>query len=505
MAKKRKAFGPVVGLDIGSRWIKAVEVRPSRDGATITGIGYEPTPQGAVVEDAILDSAAIASAIKRLFSNSGISIKKVVSSVSGQSSVVVRIIDVPKMTEQELAETMKWEVERHVPFPVSQTVMDFQIVNRASAPPDAQTMEVLLAVCQEEVVKKHIEALGAAKLAPQAIEVESVALPRSLIAGDPEAESHTTVAIAEIGNESTKLCIYENKTLVFPRSIPIAGGNLLRALIDIMGMSEEEAEVALREHGSVDLSVLSGVAEPAPDAGRFADQAEETQLGGFSSPFAAPAPPPAGSPFAPPSAAPEPPGGPEPPVVPPPIGFDLGDELISAAPGAPQESVPEPPEAYVPEQPGAAVFDLDDEDRRTQAPVFDLDEEPAAPQATEPAEPFAVESPAQQDSGGSSAIRSTIAPVLAELGAELKRSLDYYTGRYPDPVDALILSGGVSKLPGLAGYMEAMLGLPVSVGDPVSHLPMQAKRYGPEFLADISPVFSVCLGLALRDYAGGKG
>jgi len=179
--------------------------------------------------------------------------------------------------------------------------------------------------------------------------------------------------------------------------------------------------------------------------------------------------------------------------------------LISAAPGAPQESVPEPPEAYVPEQPGAAVFDLDDEDRRTQAPVFDLDEEPAAPQATEPAEPFAVESPAQQDSGGSSAISSTIAPVLAELAAELKRSLDYYTGRYPDPVDALILSGGVSKLPGLAGYMEAMLGLPVSVGDPVSHLPMQAKRYGPEFLADISPVFSVCLGLALRDYAGGKG
>ncbi len=506
MAKKRKAFGPVVGLDIGSRWIKAVEVRPSRNGVVITGIGYEPTPQGAVVEDAILDSAAIAAAIKRLFSNSGISIKKVVSSVSGQSSVVVRIIDVPRMTEQELAETMKWEVERHIPFPVSQTVMDFQIVNRASTPPDAQTMEVLLAVCQEEVVKKHIEALGAAKLAPQAIEVESVALPRSLIAGDPEAESRTTVAIAEIGNESTKLCIYENKTLVFPRSIPIAGGNLLRALIDMLGMTEEEAEVALREHGSVDLSVLTSMGEPALDAGGFADQAEETQLGGFSSPFAVPEPPPAGSPFAPPSAAPEPPGAPDPPVVSPPIGFDLGDELISAVPGTPQESVPEPPEAYVPaEQPGATVFDLDGEDRRTQAPVFDLDTEPAAPQAVEPAEPVGVEPPGQQDSGGSSAISSTIAPVLAELAVELKRSLDYYTGRCPDPVDALILSGGVSKLPGLAAYMEAMLGLPVSVGDPVSHLPMQSKRYGPEFLADISPVFSVCLGLALRDYAGGKG
>lgn len=516
MAKKRKAFGPVVGLDIGSRWIKAVEVRPSRGGAAITGIGYEPTPQGAVVEDAILDANAIAAAIKRLFSNSGITVRKVVSAVSGQSSVVVRIIEVPRMTEKELAETMKWEVERHVPFPVNQTVMDFKMLNRPSAPPDAQSMEVLLAVCQEDVVKKHIEALGAAKLSPDAIEVESVALPRALIAGDPEAESLSTVAVAEIGNEATELCIYENKVLVFPRSIPIAGSNLTRALIDTMGMSEDEAEAALREHGSVDISLLSDLSEPAVGADASGFGVAETQLGGYTSPFAAPEPPPApDTPFAaaPPAADA---GPPEPPPVPPPMGFDLGEEFIPASPQPAGE--PEPGETAEPEQP-RAVFDLGDEDFKSAAPVFDLDDDvqpdaqPGAQPETQmeppPLQVEAVPDPEQPESGvqsnSQSQISSMIAPVLAELAAELKRSLDYYTSRNPAPVDALILSGGVAKLPGLAGYLEQSLGLPVSVGDPVSRLPMQSKRYGPEYLADVSPVFSVSLGLALRGYAGGEG
>ncbi len=96
MAKKGKASGPVVGLDIGSRWIKAVEIRPGRAGATVTGIGYEPTPQGAVVEDAYWIPPQSAPRSSASSTGGGIGAKKVVSSVSGQSSVVVRIIEVPK-------------------------------------------------------------------------------------------------------------------------------------------------------------------------------------------------------------------------------------------------------------------------------------------------------------------------------------------------------------------------------------------------------------------------
>ncbi len=66
--------------------------------------------------------------------------------------------------------------------------MDFSPLSRPSPQGDDQTMEVLLAVCQADVVKRHMDAVHAAKLVPQAIEVESVALPRALIFGDRELQ-----------------------------------------------------------------------------------------------------------------------------------------------------------------------------------------------------------------------------------------------------------------------------------------------------------------------------
>ena len=120
--------GPTVGINIGTSLIKVVEARPGKDGPQITALGVAPTPPGAIDNEVIVDPQTLGQAIRRLLSESGISCKKCVSSVAGQSSVVVRIIEVPKMTRQELAETMKWEVERHVPFAANEVIMDFQPV-----------------------------------------------------------------------------------------------------------------------------------------------------------------------------------------------------------------------------------------------------------------------------------------------------------------------------------------------------------------------------------------
>ena len=161
--------GPTVGVDIGSSLIKVVEARPGKDGIQITALGVAPTPTGAIENEVIVDPQALGRALRQLLLESGISCKRSVSSVSGQSSVIVRIIEVPKMTKPELAETMKWEIERHVPFAANEVMMDFQPVERPAASPDDQNMEVLLAVAQQEVVNRHMETLFAAGLEPSAV------------------------------------------------------------------------------------------------------------------------------------------------------------------------------------------------------------------------------------------------------------------------------------------------------------------------------------------------
>ena len=518
-------------------------MKPGKTGAVITGIGYEPTPEGAIVEEAILDPAAIGAAVRRLFAKSGITVKNVVSSVSGQSSVVVRIIEVPRMTTQELAETMKWEVERHIPFPSSEVVMDFKPLERPSAVPGAQNMEVLLAVCQEDVVKKHIDMLSEAKLNPKAIEVEAVALPRSLVHAHLEAEAVATVAVADIGYESTKVCIYEKKLLVFPRTVPIAAVNLIRAISQAMGLEEHEAETLLREQGLVDIELLnrlSGAPPPEP---------AETQYDmgpTYSTPFSDP----------------DVQDGPDiPSAVPPTAGFDLGDEFIVAPAGGDVSHSPDaglmPDNPFAPEAPkppsSGGVFDLGDDqpfgapaeqatpsdtlssgsvfdlgdmdaDYRTVAPgpVFDLADsgQDTASSAYDSAqnanmtdtsdafEPDLAQTPAIHPvqaaaAGDQTQVAEAIAPVIVELAAELSRSLDYYNARNTLPVEMVIICGGVAKIPGLAGYLEQSLGgMRVMVGDPVGLHPVDSKHYAPEYLAEIGPVFSTCVGLALRDFVG---
>jgi len=90
--------------------------------------------------------------------------------------------------------------------------------------------------------------------------------------------------------------------------------------------------------------------------------------------------------------------------------------------------------------------------------------------------------------------------VLVELAAELSRSLDYYNSRNVAPATDLVICGGIAKLAGLAGYLESVLGIPVKVGDPLKNLPVDAKRFSPEYMAELAPVFSACIGLAMRDF-----
>ena len=187
----------------------------------------------------ITDPQLMGQAVKQLLRESGITAKRVVGSVAGQSAVVVRIIEVPKMTDAELKETMRWEVERHVPFAPSETVIDYQPL--ASADPAAANnpnMEVLLAVAQQDVIANYVDTLFAAGLDPVAIDIEPLAVSRAtldLVDGRPVVRPrprrrpsptrritaacrwtqrpHETVAIVNIGATNTDICIYQDGQL----------------------------------------------------------------------------------------------------------------------------------------------------------------------------------------------------------------------------------------------------------------------------------------------------
>jgi type IV pilus assembly protein PilM len=95
----------LVGLDIGSSAVKAVELKPAGRGYRVTAYGSEPLPPDSIVDGAIIDGAAVADAIRRLFDARGIRTRDVAASLSG-NAVIVKKITLPAMTEAELAESI---------------------------------------------------------------------------------------------------------------------------------------------------------------------------------------------------------------------------------------------------------------------------------------------------------------------------------------------------------------------------------------------------------------
>ncbi len=490
--------GPTIGVNIGSSLIKVVEAKPGKDGIQVTALGVAPTPPGTIENEVITDPQTLGQAIRQLIKESGIACKRCVSSVSGQSTVVVRIIEVPKMTPKELAETMKWEVERHVPFAANEVVMDFQPIDRPAAGGDDQNMEVLLAVAQQEVINKHVETIYAAGLDPVVIDVEPLAICRALIDASRNGAREQTIAIVNIGAAVTDMAIYQNGLLAFPRTLPIAGDSITRALSDGLQISMEQAERLKREKAAVLL-----------------DRAESLNPHmGFGTPEAADQTAPDAT-IGIPAAANGAPATEEELGFIPGLGFGFGTEPEpeAATNGANGEA-----------SNGTPDFDVDLGGGLTGMPFMDFDtaepEVASAPSPkldlSEPSEPSAA--PAAMTMGADASLSASnavdlsqfteeqifdaIGPILNDLIMEMRRSLEYYASRFQAQPDKIVLCGGTSKMRDLDKLIQSELGISVVVGNPLENVTVFSRTLSQDYLAEIASVFPVGVGLAIRDMLG---
>lgn len=541
----------VIGLDIGSDSIKVAEAKFAKGAITITGVGMAPTPAGTIENEVIVDPKTLGSAIKGLLSECGIKTKKCVSSVAGQSQVVARVIQVPKMSGKELAEAMKWEIERQVPFSPAESVFDFQPLEKKNTDPDAKEMDVLLAVAREELINSHVETLRAAGLRPMAIDIESLAAGRSLIESTKNVVSEKVIGIANIGAHSSDFVIFDDGVPSSPLPLGISGDSFTKEISESLGQSVEEAEVAKKEYAVVNLDgfpqdnaapdnsagdAASGDetssdtsfspedaftsvfdvkqirdddsdASPAKDDfSNFSTVDDGSQVDG-STQLGAPSFDLGGDP----SAA----GGPS---------FDMGesDPDVSAGPSFDLGSSDEPsfdlgvdesadaaPET--PEQPAAPslAFDLNDDapsqdEEGAVAPSFDLSD------TSDTADPgkHVDYVPTEYDdkhSGGDSMeenVFNAISGVLMDLVHQLRNSLDYYSTQSGKMPDKIYICGGTSKMPKLDALLTRELGVPVEVANPVTNLSTKVSGVSEQYLREISPLLSVSIGLAIRDMIG---
>lgn len=225
-----------VALDIGSTVIKLVQLKGSGKSYSLSKFGTVALPPEVIVEGAVMDANRVSEAIRELLTSQKVKTKDVVLAVSG-SSVIIKRVSISDMTDEELAESIKWEAEQYIPFSIDDVNVDFQKLGPGATEGQA---DILLVAVKKDKINDYVNLVKDAGLEPVVVDVDAFALA-NMYELNYEAEGGIT-ALLNIGASVTNINILRDGVSIFTRDITVGGNRYAEALQRDLGLSYEDAE-----------------------------------------------------------------------------------------------------------------------------------------------------------------------------------------------------------------------------------------------------------------------
>ena len=212
------------GLDIGSGLIKLVVIDHSKAQPEIVQVVTSPLVPDAIVEGEIMDPVLVADTIRSLVQSVGLKGKRIVAAVGGHD-VIVKRIQMDRMSQEDAREVIRWEAEQHVPFDMENVQLDFQILDPEG---DSAQMSVLLVAAKKELIDNRLNLLADAGLTPALMDVEAFAL-QNAFERSHGGSMDGLVALVNVGHETTNLNLLQDGVPVMvrdgsPKAMIIATG-----------------------------------------------------------------------------------------------------------------------------------------------------------------------------------------------------------------------------------------------------------------------------------------
>jgi type IV pilus assembly protein PilM len=235
----------VVGVDIGSSAVRAVEVsgfntaRPS-----ISRYHEVALPEGSVRRGEVIEVATVATALKRLWSTAGFRSKDVVLGMGGQR-VFARDLSVPRASLEQIRESLPFHVQELLPVPVADVLLDFYPIEE-EAGENGPMVKGLLVAGLKDAVNANVEAAMAAGLHAIHVDFVPFALSRALA---PVRSSRGRDLIVSLGANSSNVVVVGDGVPTFVRILPNGGDDVTRALAKRLSWAPEQAEAAKRTLG----------------------------------------------------------------------------------------------------------------------------------------------------------------------------------------------------------------------------------------------------------------
>lgn len=247
--------GGTLGIDIGTASIKIVEL--GREGGRFKLLNYgvfqlenqaEAVQTGQKITK--LPDQDIVWGIKEILKQSKMRGKKVVASIPSFSTFSM-VISLPYLSEKDLAKAIPFEAKKYIPIPLDEVVIDWSIINlnppgntaggtNAAVP----SVDVFVAAVPRRETERYRQIISQAGLNLVALELENVALIRSLVGNDL-----SPLAIVNIGGRSTSILVVDKGYERVSHSYEVGGFEITKSIARFLNISLARAEELKKKIG----------------------------------------------------------------------------------------------------------------------------------------------------------------------------------------------------------------------------------------------------------------
>lgn len=208
----------LIGLDIGTAAIKLVQLNFKERGYQLTHYATAPLPVGAVIGKEIKDSGAVSRTLAQAFADVPIACKNVAIAIP-DNQVISKIIQLEAgLTASEIETHVMFEVDKHIPYPLADINIDFQV--QGSSVQHPEMIDVLLIAARKNTCDARIDAIHAAGLMVKVVDVESYAIERATSRLN-YLDQQQLIAVLDIGAAMMTFNVFRAGHCVFTRSEPV--------------------------------------------------------------------------------------------------------------------------------------------------------------------------------------------------------------------------------------------------------------------------------------------
>lgn len=232
------------GLNIGITSIKVVSLSYVKEGFLLDASIISPTPAKGMVSESPLDEEEMARTIGTVVANAKI-VSKFVNVALPENQVYTKVIEMPILSDKELSSAIFWEAEQHIPVPLSNITLAWNVLKRPQKTIGNEKMHVLMVGAPTALVNKYQKVLLMAGLRINALETEILSIIRALVL----SENFPPTLIVNIGSLNTSLAIVRDGIMIFTYSVPTGGVAINRAISTAFGLTSAQAEEYKRAYG----------------------------------------------------------------------------------------------------------------------------------------------------------------------------------------------------------------------------------------------------------------